>query len=65
MNNMPLLRKLLKQINQSSYRGMTNFDEITKFTEFLDKNNTNYILLHTVSSYPLQEIHSNLKKLGI
>ena len=30
--------------------GMTNFDEITKLTS-LDKNNTNYILLHTVSSY--------------
>ena len=28
----------------------------------LEDNGIDYILLHTVSSYPLQKIHSNLKK---
>ena len=64
MNNMPLLREVVKTNKPIIIScGMTNFDEITKLTEFLNKNNANYILLHTVSSYPLQEIHSNLKKI--
>lgn len=64
MNNMPLLREVVKTNKPIIIScGMTNFDEITKLTEFLNKNNANYILLHTVSSYPVQEIHSNLKKI--
>ena len=42
--------------------GMTNISEIKETVKPLDENNINYILLHTVSSYPLQKIHSNLKK---
>tara|TARA_B100000029_G_scaffold315821_1_gene308211 strand:+ start:2057 stop:2923 length:867 start_codon:yes stop_codon:yes gene_type:complete len=64
MNNMPLLREVVKTKKPLIIScGMTNFEEIKKLTEFLDRNNSNYILLHTVSSYPLQEIHSNLKKI--
>mgnify|MGYP001173125104 FL=1 len=43
--------------------GMTNISEIKETVKPLDDNNINYILLHTVSSYPLQKIHSNLKKI--
>ncbi len=64
MNNMPLLREVVKTRKPLIIScGMTNFTEIIKLTEFLDKNNANYVLLHTVSSYPLQEVHSNLQKI--
>lgn len=43
--------------------GMTNIFEIKEVVKPLDDNNIDYILLHTVSSYPLQKIHSNLKKI--
>ena len=43
--------------------GMTNILEIKKTVKPLDDNGIDYILLHTVSSYPLQKIHSNLKKI--
>ncbi len=43
--------------------GMTNVDEIKKSVRPLDDNKLDYILLHTVSSYPLQKVHSNLKKI--
>jgi N,N'-diacetyllegionaminate synthase len=43
--------------------GMTNIQEIKKILRPLDKNKSQYILLHTVSSYPLQKIHSNLHKI--
>ncbi len=64
MNNMPLLKGVIetkKPIIISC--GMTNFFEIKKLCDFLSEKNVNYILLHTVSSYPLQEIHSNLQKI--
>lgn len=64
MNNMPLLREVIKTKKPIIIScGMTNFKEIRNLTEFLDKNKSNYILLHTVSSYPLQEIYSNLYKI--
>ena len=43
--------------------GMTNILEIKKTVKPLEDNGIDYILLHTVSSYPLQKIHSNLKKI--
>jgi N,N'-diacetyllegionaminate synthase len=43
--------------------GMTNISEIKETVKPLDDNNIDYILLHTVSSYPLQKIHSNLNKI--
>ena len=42
---------------------MTNILEIKKTVKPLEDNGIDYILLHTVSSYPLQKIHSNLKKI--
>lgn len=64
MSNMPLLKEVVdtkKPLIISC--GMTNFTEIKKLCDFLDGKDVNYILLHTVSSYPLQEIHSNLQKI--
>jgi sialic acid synthase SpsE len=64
MQNMPLLKEVVitnKPLIISC--GMTNYAEIQKLVEFLDKKNSNYILLHTVSSYPLEEPYSNLKKI--
>jgi len=43
--------------------GMTNMREIKKNIKPLEENNVDFVLLHTVSSYPLQKIHSNLKKI--
>ena len=43
--------------------GMTNISEIKECIKPFEENNIGIILLHTVSSYPLQKIHSNLKKI--
>ncbi len=43
--------------------GMTNVQEIKKLIKPFEENKIDYILLHTVSSYPLQKVHSNLKKI--
>jgi len=43
---------------------LTNLDEIKLLVNFLDENNANYILLHVVSSYPLEERHSYLSKIN-
>ena len=44
---------------------MTNLDEINELVNFLNENNAKYILLHVVSSYPLEERHSYLSKINI
>jgi sialic acid synthase SpsE len=65
MHNKPLLREVIntkKPIIISC--GMTNLDEIKLLVNFLDENNANYILLHVVSSYPLEERHSYLSKIN-
>ena len=41
---------------------MTNIDEIKKVIKPFEDNNIDIVLLHTVSSYPLEKIHSNLQK---
>ncbi len=43
--------------------GMTNVEEIKNVIKPFEDNNIDIILLHTVSSYPLEKIHSNLKKI--
>ena len=43
--------------------GMTNIDEIKKVIKPFEDNNIDIVLLHTVSSYPLEKIHSNLQKI--
>jgi sialic acid synthase SpsE len=43
--------------------GMTNIEEIKDSIKPFEDKNIDIILLHTVSSYPLQKIHSNLKKI--
>ena len=45
--------------------GMTNIDEIKKTTSLLNESKSEYILLHTVSSYPLNEEDSYLEKINI
>ena len=39
---------------------MTNISEIRNLVNFLDEGEAKYILLHVVSSYPLEERHSKL-----
>ena len=66
MKNKPLLKEVFntnKPIIISC--GMTNLDEINELVNFLNENNAKYILLHVVSSYPLEERHSYLSKINI
>lgn len=66
MNNKPLLNEVIKTKKPIIIScGMTNIEEIRKLSDFLDENNVNYILLHVVSSYPLEERHSFLKKITL
>lgn len=66
MKNKPLLREVFKTKKPLIIScGMTNLDEIKSLVDFLDENNAKYILLHVVSSYPLEERHSFLKKINI
>lgn len=44
---------------------MTNLNEIKKTTSLLDEAKSDYILLHTVSSYPLNEEDSYLAKINL
>ena len=66
MKNKPLLKEVFntnKPIIISC--GMTNLNEINELVNFLNENNAKYILLHVVSSYPLEERHSYLSKINI
>ena len=66
MKNKPLLKEVFKTKKPLIIScGMTNLDEIKSLVDFLDENNAKYILLHVVSSYPLEERHSFLKKINI
>ena len=63
-------KKLIKKIIKTSLPiiiscGMTNIDEIKNTTSILDEAKSNYILLHTVSSYPLMEEDSYLSKINL
>ena len=63
-------KKLIKKIIKSSLPiiiscGMTNIKEIKATTSLLDKAKVEYILLHTVSSYPLMHEDSYLSKIQI
>ena len=42
---------------------MTNYEEINKCIEILEAENVNYILLHCVSSYPLEKKFSKLNEI--
>ena len=64
LNNKKLIKKILdfkKPIIISC--GMTNFDEIDELVNLLEINKAQFILLHTVSSYPLEEKNSYLLKI--
>ena len=64
MNKLKLIKKILdykKPIIISC--GMTNFDEIDELVNLLEINKAQFILLHTVSSYPLEEKNSYLLKI--
>ncbi len=63
-------KKLIKKIITTSLPviiscGMTNIEEIKKTTHILDQSKIDYILLHTVSSYPLMEQDSFLSKINL
>lgn len=64
LNNKKLLKKIFKKKKPLIIScGMTNDYEIKKLVDFLDSNKQKYILLHVVSSYPLEKKHSFLKKI--
>ena len=66
MKNIPLLTEVIKTKKPIIIScGMTNLDEISNLVNFLDENQANYILLHVVSSYPLEEKHSYLSKINL
>ena len=66
MKNKPLLKEVFKTKKPIIIScGMTNLDEINELVNFLNENNAKYILLHVVSSYPLEERHSYLSKINI
>ena len=66
MKNKPLLKEVIKTKKPIIIScGMTNLNEINDLVDFLDDNNANYILLHVVSSYPLEEKHSYLSKINL
>lgn len=66
LTNKNLIRKIIKtKLPIIISCGMTNIDEIKKTTSILEEFNSEYILLHTVSSYPLNEEDSYLNKINI
>ena len=66
LTNKNLIRKIIKtKLPIIISCGMTNIDEIKKTTSLLEESKSEYILLHTVSSYPLNEEDSYLEKINI
>ncbi len=66
MRNKPLLKEVIKTKKPMIIScGMTNLNEINDLTNYLNENNTSFILLHVISSYPLEERHSYLSKINI
>ena len=61
INNFKLLRKISEKNKTIIFSvGMANSKEIDKAFNFLSKNNSKIIILHCISSYPLNPIHANL-----
>ena len=44
--------------------GMSNYSDIDKAVDIFSKNNCSFELMHTVSTYPLQVEHANLKMIN-
>jgi N,N'-diacetyllegionaminate synthase len=66
MKNKPLLLEVIRTKKPIIIScGMTNLGEIQELVNFLSENDAQYILLHVVSSYPLEERHSYLSKINI
>ncbi len=66
LTNKKLIRKIINtKLPIIISCGMTNVDEIKKTTSILEESKSDYILLHTVSSYPLNEEDSYLNKINI
>ncbi len=64
LNNHKLIKKIISKKKPIIIScGLTNFKEIDELVKLLNENKSEYILLHTVSSYPLAEKNSNLKKI--
>jgi sialic acid synthase SpsE len=65
MQNKPLLKEVLKTGKPIIIScGMTNIEETRELYNYLNENNAEFILLHVVSSYPLEEKHSYLSKIS-
>ena len=66
LTNLKLIKKIINtKLPIIISCGMTNIREIKKTTSVLDDSKSDYILLHTVSSYPLNEEDSCLNKINI
>jgi sialic acid synthase SpsE len=61
INNHVLIKEICKTHKPIIIsRGMCSLEEMDEVVNIFEKNNCDYIILHTISSYPLQKIHSNL-----
>ena len=45
-------------------RGMCSLEEMDNVVELFEKNNCKYVILHTISSYPLKKIDSHLSMIN-
>ncbi len=64
--NLELIRAMAaKQKPVIFSRGMTNDEEILRAIQILEENQCPYIILHTISSYPLEKKDSNLSMIQI
>ncbi len=45
-------------------RGMCSLEEMDNVVELFEKNNCKYVILHTISSYPLKKIDSHLSMIS-
>ena len=64
--NLELIRSMATKHKPIIFsRGMTNDEEIRRAVQILEENGCPYIILHTISSYPLEKKDSNLSMIQI
>ncbi|MGE4279595.1 MAG: N-acetylneuraminate synthase family protein [Magnetospirillum sp.] len=64
ITNRALLRKIASKGKPVVFScGMANRDEIRTCAELLEDHGVPYVILHTVSSYPLEKKHSQLRRI--
>ena len=64
ITNLSLLRRIAEKGKPVIYScGMGSLEEIKRCNDLFDSYNIPYIILHTVSSYPLEKRHSQLRRI--